>query len=149
MPAFCFWRENMDNMEFMRIIVEAVAAAIVGFLMWGIQRRLEKAEEAEKELQAELADERKHIEQMRQANNKGTQALLRDRLLQGFHFFYKRGMVTYGEAANYRNMYEAYHALGKNGVMDDIYEAFKTIPVRPDAEVYPNEPEQGGRSDKK
>ena len=135
----------MDSMEFVRIVVEAVAVSILSFMLWHIQRRLEHAEEVEKEMQAELAKERKRVEQMREANNKGTQALLRDRLLQGFHFFYRRGMVTYGEASSYANMYEAYHALGKNGVMDDIYKNFKTIPVRPDAEVYPNEP--AGRSD--
>ena len=129
----------MESMELLRIVVETVAVAIVGYLMQRIQKRLEAAEEKEQKLQAELADERERIEKMRRANNKGTQALLRDRLLQGFHFFKKRGMVTYGEAANYKNMYEAYHALGKNGVMDDIYLKFKEIPVKPDAEVYPNE----------
>ena len=129
----------MDSVEFVRIIVEAVAVSILSFMLWHIQRRLEHAEEAEKEMQAELAEERKRVEEMRKANNKGTQALLRDRLLQGFHFFKRRGMVTYGEAMNYKNMYEAYHALGKNGVMDGIYEEFLKIPIKPDAEVYPNE----------
>lgn len=133
----------MENMEFIRIVVEAVAVAIVGYLMKQIQKRLEAAEEKERKLQADLAGERERIEEMRRANNKGTQALLRDRLLQGFHFYRKRGMVTYGEASSYKNMYEAYHALGKNGVMDGIYEEFLKIPVRPDAEVYPNE-QMGG-----
>ncbi len=133
----------MENMELLRIVVETVAVAAIGFLVQRIQKRLDKAEESEKALQEELAKEKAHIDAMRRANNKGTQALLRDRLLQGFHFFKKRGMVTYGEASSYKNMYEAYHALGKNGVMDGIYEEFLKIPVRPDAEVYPNE-ETGG-----
>ena len=129
----------MESMEYTRIIIEAVAVAVIGFMMWQIQTRLEQAEEKEQHLQEELAKERSNIDGMRRANNKGTQALLLDRLLQGFHFFRKRGMVTYGEASSYKNMYEAYHALGKNGVMDGIYEEFLKIPVRPDAEVYPNE----------
>lgn len=129
----------MESMELLRIAVETVAVAVIGFLVQRIQKRLDKAEESEKALQEELAKEKAHIDAMRRANNKGTQALLRDRLLQGFHFFRKRGMVTYGEASSYKNMYEAYHALGKNGVMDGIYEEFLKIPVRPDAEVYPNE----------
>ena len=129
----------MDSMEFVRIVIEAVAVSIIGFLQLCIQRRLEATEEKEKQMQAELAAERERVEEMRKANNKGTQALLRDRLLQGFHFFKRRGMVTYGEAMNYKNMYEAYHALGKNGVMDGIYEEFLKIPIKPDAEVYPNE----------
>ncbi|MBR1760895.1 MAG: hypothetical protein IJ741_06925 [Schwartzia sp.] len=129
----------MGSMELVRIVIEAVAVATIGFLQLCIQKRLEATEEKEKQMQAELAAERERVEEMRKANNKGTHALLRDRLLQGFHFFKKRGMVTYGEAMNYKNMYEAYHALGKNGVMDGIYEEFLKIPIKPDAEVYPNE----------
>lgn len=94
----------------------------------------------EVEMQAALAAERKQIEEIRLANNRGTQALLRDRLLQGYHFFVKRGMVTYGEARNYENMYEAYHSLGKNGIMDTIYQKFTKIPVKDDITVYPDEP---------
>mgnify|MGYP007070332990 CR=1 FL=1 len=45
----------MDSMEFIRIIVEAVAVSVLSFLLWHIQRRLEKAEQAEKNL-AQLAD---------------------------------------------------------------------------------------------
>ena len=129
----------MMEMEYARIVMEAVVAVAVGLLLWKIQRRLEQAEEKEKALQDDLAKEKEHVEAMRRANNKGTQALLRDRLLQGFHFFKRRGAVTYGEASSYKTMYEAYHELGKNGVMDGIYEEFLKIPVLPDAEVYPNE----------
>ena len=36
-------------------------------------------------------------------------------------------------------MYEAYHALGKNGVMDTVYLKFRQIPVKDDLVVYPDE----------
>ena len=140
--------------------MEYIGEAVNGFLMlilsvlsWYIKRHMDKITEREAELQtllAEkeeklqkmLAEDRRQIEEMRQANNRGTQALLRDRLLQAFHFFMKRGVVTYGEAKNFENMYQAYHALGKNGVMESIYKQFLKIPVKTNAEVYPEEPEE-------
>lgn len=119
-------------MEYIPMFVQSVATVIFGVITWYVKKYLDEAKTREKGIRDEIATERR-------ANLKGTQALLRDRLLQGYHFFRRRGMVTYGEASNYRNMYEAYHALGKNGVMDELYRAFQKIPVRPDDEVYPNE----------
>lgn len=126
-------------MEYTPAIIQGIITAIFGILSWRVKKHLDETAHKEAEIQKQLAEERKRIEKMREANNRGTQALLRDRLLQGYHFYKARGSVTYGEAANYQNMYEAYHALGKNGIMDGIYDAFKTISVKADAEVYPNE----------
>ncbi len=138
-------------MEYVGQIVNGIIALIFAVISWRVKRYLDSITEREAELQsalaskeaelhAMLAEDRKHMEEIRIANNRGTQALLRDRLLQGYHFFRKRGMVTYGEARNYENMYEAYHALGKNGIMDIIYQKFKQIPVKDDIVVYPDEP---------
>ena len=134
-------------MEYTGQIIHGVITLIFSLFAWYIKRHLDRITEREAMMQsvlaqkeAQLMEERKHIEEIRLANNRGTQALLRDRLLQGYHFFMRRGMVTYGEARNYENMYEAYHALGKNGVMDGIFEEFQKIPIRPNTEVYPNEP---------
>ena len=137
-------------MEYVGQIVNGIIALIFAVISWRVKRYLDSITEREAELQsalaskevelhAMLAEDRKHMEEIRIANNRGTQALLRDRLLQGYHFFRKRGMVTYGEARNYENMYEAYHDLGKNGIMDIIYQKFRQIPVKDDIVVYPDE----------
>lgn len=137
-------------MEYAGQIVNGIIALIFAVISWRVKRYLDSITDREAELQSALAakeaelhrmlaEDRKHIEEIRIANNRGTQALLRDRLLQGYHFFRKRGMVTYGEARNYENMYEAYHALGKNGVMDTVYLKFRQIPVKDDLVVYPDE----------
>ena len=127
-------------MEYMPAIINGIFAVFFAIITYKVKQYLSDAEKREEEMQAHIREERKKIEEARRAVEKGVQALLRDRLLQGYHFFYQRGMVTYGEASSYRNMYEAYHDLGKNGVMDGIYESFKNIPVHTDAEVYPHEP---------
>ena len=119
-------------MEYIPMIVQSIATIIFGIISFQVRKYLDETTKREKEIREAIARER-------EANTKGTQALLRDRLLQGFHFFRARGSVTYGEASSYKNMYEAYHGLGKNGVMDGVYESFKQIPILPDREVYPHE----------
>lgn len=54
----------------------------------------------------------------------GVQAILRDRLY-GMYYKYKALGHTNADArANFENLYQQYHALGANGVMDDIREKF-------------------------
>ena len=60
----------------------------------------------------------------------GQQAILRDRLLQGYRYFKERGWMTYQEKENMLNMYDMYHQLGANGVMDGIIEEIKNIPIK-------------------
>lgn len=61
----------------------------------------------------------------------GLQAILRDRLLQSFNACLKDGCTTYEERQNWINMYNQYHTLGANGVMDDIKEKFLSLPIKP------------------
>ena len=50
------------------------------------------------------------------------QMLLRKSLRQDRNYFEKVG-ITYEQKTDYEQMYKAYHALGKNGVMDGCYKA--------------------------
>ena len=127
-------------MEYLPAFIQGVFALLFAIISWKVKKYLADVEKRDAEMQEKIKEERRQIEESREAIKQGVQSLLRDRLLQGYHFFYKRGMVTYGEASAYRNMYESYHSLGKNGVMDGIYESFRTIAVHTDAEVYPHEP---------
>ena len=139
-------------MEYIGEVVQGVITLCFGVLSWYVKRHLDRISEREAQMQSLLAAKEaamheqlmakeREIEEIRLANNRGTQALLRDRLLQGYHFFKRRGVVSYGEARNYENMYEAYHTLGKNGIMDVVFEQFKKIPVKDDIIVYPDEDE--------
>lgn len=64
------------------------------------------------------------------ANELGTQALLRDRLYKIFEECKKRGGASLLERENFQNIYDQYHALGANGVMDDIKTKFFALPFR-------------------
>ena len=60
---------------------------------------------------------------------KGVQALLRDRLSQEYKTYTEKGFITLDEKSNYENMYKSYHALGKNGVMDTLYNEVMKLPT--------------------
>lgn len=67
------------------------------------------------------------------AVKKGVQALLRDRLLQGYKFYRAHGWADENDRSNLENVYQQYHALGANGVMDDLRGKFLALPPDPPA----------------
>ena len=65
------------------------------------------------------------------AVKKGVQALLRDRLIQGYKFYTHQGWADVDDRSNLENVYQQYHALGANGVMDDLRTKFLALPLDP------------------
>ena len=59
----------------------------------------------------------------------GIQALLRDRLLQGYKHYAEKGWADYDDRANMENVWRQYHALGGNGDMNDLRKTFRHLPV--------------------
>lgn len=60
---------------------------------------------------------------------KGLQALLRSNLYTIHEKCKKKGYATLAEKNDFENLYQSYHSLGKNGVMDGIREAFLELPL--------------------
>ena len=65
------------------------------------------------------------------AVKKGVQALLRDRLIQGYKFYRQQGWADEDDRSNLENVYQQYHALGANGVMDNLRQRFIDLPPDP------------------
>jgi len=65
------------------------------------------------------------------AVKRGVQALLRDRLIQGYKFYAAQGWADVDDRSNLENVYQQYHALGANGVMDDLRKKFLALPLNP------------------
>ena len=65
------------------------------------------------------------------AIKKGVQALLRDRLIQGYKFYAAQGWANIDDRSNLENVYIQYHNLGANGVMDDLRGKFLALPLDP------------------
>lgn len=64
---------------------------------------------------------------------KGVQALLRDRLIQGYKYYRQQGWADEDDRANLENVYVQYHNLGANGVMDNLRGRFLALPLDPQA----------------
>lgn len=60
---------------------------------------------------------------------KALQALLRDRLYELYYRCMEKGYATLTEKHNFENMYNQYHALGANGVMDNVRDDFINLPT--------------------
>lgn len=69
-----------------------------------------------------------------EALERGVQAILRDRLYQSYSHFVEMGYAPLYARENFENMYQQYHNLGKNGVMDDIHVKFFELPSEPQNE---------------
>jgi len=61
---------------------------------------------------------------------KGLQALLRDRLRSNYSCYKEQGSIDMADKENYDNLYQSYHTLGKNGVMDDMHEQIMDLPIK-------------------
>ena len=60
---------------------------------------------------------------------KGTQASLRNNLYELHDVCSQKGYATYDERNNFENLYDNYHKLGSNGVMDDIHKKFLDLKI--------------------
>lgn len=106
------------------LCVLGVPSVLFLFTSWFISKRL-KAADAKAEETRRAAEEAK---QRSDAIAAGMQALLRDRLLQGYKHAGQKGYADFDDRSNLENIYEQYHALGGNGMMTDMRRAFRTLP---------------------
>jgi hypothetical protein len=65
------------------------------------------------------------------AIRKGLQALLRAQLITDYNKWEEKGYAPIYARQNFQNCWEQYHALGANGVMDDIHDRFMSLPIEP------------------
>ena len=104
-----------------------VPAIISGIFALIISRMLKKRDAK----QAEIIEQNQVMEAQNKAIMLGVQAFLRDRLLQGYRHYITKGWADYDDRENLENIYTQYHALGANGIMDDMRNQFRTLPTQP------------------
>lgn len=61
----------------------------------------------------------------------GTQASLRDDLYRVYNECNQKGYASIDERENFENLYDKYHHLGANGVMDNLRKKFLDLPTEP------------------
>ena len=66
------------------------------------------------------------------AVKKGIQALLRSDLISEYNKWSDKGYAPIYARQNFENCWKQYHALGENGVMDDLHDRFLELPTEPE-----------------
>lgn len=61
----------------------------------------------------------------------GVQALLRAQMIADYNKWEDRGYAPIYARQNFENCWAQYHALGANGVMDDLHARFLALPTEP------------------
>lgn len=61
------------------------------------------------------------------ALEKGVQALLRAKMIDDYNHYQEKGYAPIYARENFENCWKRYHALGANGVMDDIHNKFMAL----------------------
>ena len=59
----------------------------------------------------------------------GVQALLRAQMIDDYNRYAEKGYAPIYARENFENCWKQYHALGANGVMDDLHEKFLELPT--------------------
>lgn len=112
-------------MEWYQILmVIGIPSIISGLVALGINRGMK----ARDDKQEEIRQQSEAIERQNKALMAGVQAILRDRLLNGYRHYAQKGWADYDDRQNMENMWEQYHALGANGVMDGYRAKFLVLP---------------------
>ena len=101
--------------------IPSIITLLIGiFIKKPIERRIAIQE-------AQQATQKKQTE----AVMLGVQALLRDRLLQGYKHYEQEGWASYEDKKNMENMHDQYEALGENNVMNARHQRFLALPDNP------------------
>ena len=68
------------------------------------------------------------------ATQLGVQALLRAQMINDYNKWIMKKYAPIYARENFENMYNQYHTLGANGVMDDVYKKFMALPLEKESE---------------
>lgn len=80
-------------------------------------------------LKKDHAEEKAQQEKENALIKAGLQALLRDRLIQGYnHYVLEKGWIPIYAKDSLMNVDKIYEGLGENGVMNDLVEAIRRLP---------------------
>ena len=124
--------ENMTG-----ILVSVVSLLLSSGLLAAVLKYLTNRinESDERRAASEQRSRELHDEDVRrqEALERGVQALLRDRLIEIHDEYCPKNEIPLHVKDNFDNLYQQYHALGKNGVMDSFHEEVMDLPTTPEA----------------
>ena len=118
--------------ENLSIFLALGGSAFISCLVGGIFNYFMNGAKARRRHAQELADE---VDKRNEIIKRGVQALLRHDLYEIYNHWIKKGYCPNDVKNDVENMYNQYHNLGKNGVMDSMYHELLALPVSKEPEV--------------
>lgn len=115
----------MNNLIYQTYIIALpiILTALLGYIVWLLQEQKKQKAIDTKERNERIEEEKK----LRQANGKGTMLLLRVQLIEYHDKYMKLGEIPSYAYQNFREMYDAYHALGGNGMVTKMKNEIEEI----------------------
>lgn len=102
-------------------VITTLTTGFVGFLLYRFKKRESlKAKEME-----ELFTHDKALDD-------AICALCRDRILQGYRYYKQHGEISAQDLETMSNLYQAYHNLGGNGTITNVYDKILALPIKAD-----------------
>lgn len=116
---------KMNNLIYQTYIIALpiVLTALLGYIVWLLQEQKKQKVIDTKERNKRIEEEKK----LRQANGKGTMLLLRVQLIEYHDKYMKLGEIPSYAYQNFCEMYDAYHALGGNGMVTKMKNEIEEI----------------------
>ena len=103
--------------QFVLSCASAGFSAVIAYFGWWLKKRDQEREAKEEIRQKEYA-----------AIRSGMRAILRDRIIQLYEDCAAKGRTPFYAVENVTTMYHAYHDLGGNGAITEIYHKFIDLP---------------------
>lgn len=105
--------------EFIKMIIETLIPAVCGYIVAWFRLKRSATLRADKEYKA-IKD--------------GMQAILRDRLIYYHGHYIEKGCAPIYARENFLHMYQSYKELGGNGIIENIYSQFMSLPTEEQCE---------------
>lgn len=118
-------------------LITLIITFLWNFITNKTKRAINKKKEADKEFLTEVVNEcldpiNKRLDSIEQNNRlikKGLQSELRVELRERYDYWIKKGYAPSTVRADIESVYQSYHNLGENGVMDDLHNKFLALPI--------------------
>lgn len=108
------------------IVLPIILTALMGYIVWLLQEQRKQKIADAKERNDRIAKEAEE----RLANSKGTMLLLRVQLIEYHDKYMMLGDIPSYAYENFMEMYDAYHALGGNGMITKMMHEIEELHLK-------------------
>ena len=126
-PLLFIWEMIIMTLTFYQILCLLAVPTFFGGIYGLMFKSLEKKQKRHEEELERNGKETKAV-------MLGVQALLRSQMINDYNKWAEHGYAPIYARENFENCWVQYHALGANGVMDDVHAKFVSLPIEPPEE---------------